>query len=168
MSCVIYHHIHSGHQPLDFKLLYTSIYSISSPGSLTGNQTYDIWNRTLHLFPLKFTPHNCFISIFRCSILSVFMRKYLGFILLSYSTSHLLWNHITSIIRTNPKYNHFYFYHYCFCQVINISLLLQYYYNMWIGLLAYILHAAIQYQHRSQEVLWKQRSDHVIHLPKSL
>ena len=112
--------------------------------------------------------HNCFISIFRCSILSVFMQKYLGYILLSYSTSHPLWNYITSIIRTNPKYNHFYFHHYHFCQVINISFLLQYYYYMWIGLLAYILHAAIQYQHRSQEVLWKQKSDHIIHLPQSL
>ena len=105
MSCVICHHIHSGHQPLDSKLLYTSTYSISSLGSLIGNQIY-IWNRTLHIFPLISTPHNCFISIFRCSIL--------------------------------------------------------------IGLLAYILHAAIQYQHRSQEVLWKQRSDHIIHLRKSL
>jgi len=37
------------------------------------------------------------------------MQKYLGYILLSYSTSHPLWNYITSTIRTNPKYNHFFY-----------------------------------------------------------
>ena len=65
--------------------------------------------RLLYPFSKHLPPHNCFISIFRCSILSVFMQKYLGYILLSYSTSHPLWNYITSIIRTNPKYNHFFY-----------------------------------------------------------
>lgn len=47
------------------------------------------------------------------------------FIFLPYLMSHLSWNYLISIIRSNPKHDHiFYFYCYHFCQANIISLLL--------------------------------------------
>lgn len=137
---------------LDPMFIYTSVYSTSLFGSLIGVSNLLQSKKLLYLYPLKSVHHIAFLSQFlEAPSFQLFMPKHLGFIFLSHSLSHPSRNHLTSLFKIHPKYHHFYFNCYHFCQAIIISVLLQCYYKIQIGLFDFILQTATRNPFSKQE-----------------